>query len=140
MNRITTSPLLRLAIAIDGNASALLGLAAVLGTSSLAAGLGAPTAWVLAVSLFTLLYGVGMTVLAKARQLPVLLPWVLVIGNLGWVIASVALALSDWISPQPWALAVLHLQAGCVIIFSLLQYLGLRQSPASSAAWAAAAA
>ncbi|MCB1590428.1 MAG: hypothetical protein KDI56_16065 [Xanthomonadales bacterium] len=130
MSQLTVSPLLRLAIGLDGCVSALAGLASLIGLGSLAAGLGAPLAATLGVGLFMLLYGLGLTMISRAATVPSTLVWTLVLGNLGWVAASVALALSSWIQPQPWALALLLGQAGGVAVFSLLQYLGLRQAQA----------
>lgn len=128
MNPIRMLPLLRLALRLDGAVSGLAGIACLLLAGWLAGVLGAPDAAVLAVGAFLMIYGASLLVLASLDAPPRLLLWGIVGGNALWVLGSVALALSDWISPGTLGLVLLLGQAMIVFGFTELQYLGLRRS------------
>ena len=53
--------------------------------------------------------------------------WTLIALNVGWVIASVAVLLSGWISPSGAGIAFIVAQALLVGLFAGQQYVGLRQ-------------
>lgn len=134
MAAITASPLLRLALNLDGWMSALAGLLICLLRPALTPLLGAPPSWVGWLGLFMLGYGLLIAWTARRIQLPSAPIWTLVIGNGLWVVASVALAFSSWINPTSLGQALILAQAALVAIFAELEYLGLRRSePVSKA-------
>ena len=47
--------------------------------------------------------------------------WLVVIGNALWVLASVGLLFSDAIAPNLWGKAFIALQAGVVLVLSVLE-------------------
>jgi len=53
--------------------------------------------------------------------------WMLIALNVGWVVASVAVLLSGWISPSAAGVAFIVGQALLVSLFAGQQYVGLRQ-------------
>lgn len=131
---MTPTPLLRFALRLDGVASASVGLLACLGLGAVGNALGAPRAAVLAAGLFSLGYGVFAFWLGSRPRVRTTGVWAIVVGNLLWAAASVALGFSGWIAPTAVGLALLLAQAAAVALFAELQFLGLRQSRALAAA------
>lgn len=130
MYTLTVSPLLRLALRLDGVISFAAGLATSIRYASLEGVLGAPAGVILAVGVFMLAYGAAICWLSARTRIDQRLVWIVVIGNLIWAIDSVLLAGSDWIAPTALGIALILGQAALVAGFSALQYLGLRQSRA----------
>jgi hypothetical protein len=91
--------------------------------------LGAPPDWIAGLGLFMLCYGLLIGSTAGRTRLPSALVWTLVIGNGLWVVASIALAFSNWIEPTRHGQALILAQAALVAVFAELEYLGLRRSP-----------
>jgi hypothetical protein len=51
--------------------------------------------------------------------------WLVILGNAGWVIASLALIFGDWIAPNMLGIAFIGVQAIAVAILAALEYSGL---------------
>lgn len=130
MYTLTASPLLRLALRLDGVISFAAGLATSIGYASLEGVLGAPAGVILAVGVFMLAYGAAIGWLSTRARIDQRLVWIVTVGNLIWAIDSVLLARSDWIAPTALGIALILGQAALVAGFSTLQFLGLRQSRA----------
>jgi hypothetical protein len=130
MSTIIPSSLLRFALRLDGWASALAGLLTCLLRPALTPLLGAPPSWVMGLGFFMLGYGLLIAWTAGRERLPSALVWTLVIGNSLWVVASIALAWSSWIDPTALGRTLILVQAGLVLVFAELEYLGLRRSDA----------
>lgn len=64
-------------------------------------------------------------VLAVLRPVP-LLAWLVIAGNLLWVLESFALLLSGWVAPNALGAALIAGQALAVAALSLLEYAALR--------------
>lgn len=116
------------AVWLDAVVSLPAGLLALLLAAPLSAALGAPTAAVIGVASFAALYGAAMFPLSRRARPSARWPWILVVGNALWVIASVLLAVSSWIQPRPAGLALLLAQAAVVAVLCALQLRGMRQA------------
>jgi len=120
-----------LADAASGLASGLLQLAF---TAALAQPLNLPPSLLLGIGWFLLAYAafVGLT----GTRVPVSRTrvWLLVIGNLGWGAACVALLFSEMLQPSVWGVAYVVLQALFVTVMAELQWFGLRNAPQSALA------
>lgn len=62
---------------------------------------------------------------AALRQTPALV-WLVILGNVLWVIASFALLASAWIAPNYWGVAFVAGQAAVVALLTLMEYAALR--------------
>lgn len=65
--------------------------------------------------------------------------WFVILGNVGWVLASVWLLVGGAISPNALGVAFILFQAGAVAAFAALEYLGLQRLAAPSLASSAGA-
>ncbi|MCK7594501.1 hypothetical protein [Pseudomarimonas salicorniae] len=120
-------PLIQRALWLDGLVSLAAGLLCLPCAAWLAGELGVPYAAVLGLGAFMAAYGAGLLAWApRVRQPGPGLAW-LVAGNGMWVLASVALAFSDWIAPSAIGLGLLLGQAAIVLGITELQWLGLRR-------------
>lgn len=74
---------------------------------------------------------VGLFILATARGNPPnrALVWVVVLGNAGWVLASLALLVVDALAPNGLGIAFILAQAVVVAIFAEVEFLNLRREP-----------
>jgi hypothetical protein len=129
----TTAParqdrsLLRLALRLDALASGTLGLVALPGAAALAEPLGLPTALLVPVGIFLLVYATALWLLASRPRINRRAAGVVVVGNLVWAADSVGLLLGDWLSPTTLGVAVIAAQAAAVAGFAVLQWAGLRR-------------
>jgi hypothetical protein len=74
-----------------------------------------------------------MAVVATRATLPVPGVWLVILGNVGWVIASVALLVGGWVAPNALGLVFVLGQAAAVAGLSALEYVGLqRLAPAAA--------
>jgi len=137
MSRLNPSPLLCLSLRADAAVSIVAGLAAIASARLLADITTASVAAVLAVATFALIYGLALAWLSARRRLAAASARAIVIGNFGWVAASVAVAV--WLNPGPFGWCVLLGQAAAVLALAELQWLGLRRSEVIGARGMAAA-
>lgn len=72
--------------------------------------------------------------LAQQDMPPVLPAAIIVIGNLGWVAASVAVLLAYYGALSPIGVAVMTVQAIGVLLFALIEGAALKQPPTINAA------
>ncbi|MEX0922713.1 MAG: hypothetical protein WD489_00190 [Rhodovibrionaceae bacterium] len=59
--------------------------------------------------------------------------WLAILGNLLWIAASLALAVSGWVSPTALGLAFLLVQAAAVALLTVLEFAALRGGRAAAA-------
>jgi hypothetical protein len=50
-----------------------------------------------------------------------------IVGNAGWVLASIALLFTGWIAPNTLGIAVIAAQALAVAVFTELEFIGQRR-------------
>ncbi len=120
--------LLRTVLRLDACASGAMGLAAVVGASVLTGPLGAPDAYLRGLGAFLVLFAGALLVLAARPSMPVPAVWTVVLGNLAWVVASVATAVLAPLTAVGTVVVVA--QALAVVVFADLQWLGLRRMTA----------
>ncbi|MFI9010283.1 hypothetical protein ACIGNX_23920 [Actinosynnema sp. NPDC053489] len=116
--------LLRFALKLDGVASGGLGVIALLFHDDLPTGL--PGGLVIGLSVFLVLYGIGVFLLGlrPVRSLVA----VVVIANALWVLDSLLVAFAGWFPVTGLGVALIVAQAVAVTGFLILQVLGLRRS------------
>jgi glucose uptake protein GlcU len=57
--------------------------------------------------------------------------WAIIIANALWVVGSIVLLLSEWVTPNALGVAFIIAQALIVAILAELQYLGVRKNDES---------
>lgn len=124
----TDSRFLRLALKLDAVASGGLGAGTLVLSSQLDELFGTPAALTVGTGAFLVLFAAGLWVLASRARISPAAVWVVIAGNLGWVAASVAVALSDAFALTGLGLAFVLAQAAAVVVFADLEYLGLRKA------------
>ncbi|ONI83329.1 hypothetical protein ALI22I_32890 [Saccharothrix sp. ALI-22-I] len=121
--QVRNDGLLRFALKLDGVASGGLGLVALL-FNDLPTGL--PSGLVIGLSVFLLVYGVGVFLLGMRPIRPLVA--VVVIGNSVWVLDSFLTAFAGWFPVTGLGVFLILAQAVAVMGFITLQVLGLRRS------------
>lgn len=113
--------------------SFLSGLASVLFSRTIANFLGLSASWIIfALGIGLILYGIEIYVAARANPLHKGIVTFAVYADLAWVIVSALLIfanLADFTTAGKWAIAVV---ADIVLIFAILQFVGLRRLKISS--------
>ena len=79
---------------------------------------------------FLLLYGAAVAFLAMRKPPPPAVVWRLVIGNVGWALACVAVLLGGGMTPTGLGKAYVAVQALTVAVLAELQCFALRQGRA----------
>jgi hypothetical protein len=82
------------------------------------------------VGLFLIAYAASLWIIG-ARHVSVPAVWAVVIGNLLWVAASLVVVVAGWWSPSAAGTALVLAQAAAVVLFAVLQFLGVRVRAAS---------
>ena len=127
MTFIQPSRPLHIVLAVDAVASGALGLLQTFATAPLAQLLALPGALLLGSGVFLLAYAAMLVAIARSAALPQALLRVVILGNLAWAIACVALAaLASGIAPL--GIAYLGMQAAAVTAFAALQRHCLQRS------------
>ncbi|NUT38200.1 MAG: hypothetical protein HOV79_34555 [Hamadaea sp.] len=124
----TDSRFLRLALKLDAVASGGLGAGTLLLSSQLDQVLGTPVALTVGTGAFLVVFAAGLWVLASRARISPAAVWFVIVGNLGWVAASVAVAVSDAFALTGLGVAFVLAQAAAVVVFADLEYLGLRKA------------
>lgn len=130
MRTIEPARLLRLAFGLDAAGTAAVAAAQLLALDRLTVHLNLPQVLLLESGVFMAAYAALLLVLMRARRLPAGLVLFIAIGNLGWAAGCAATALA--LAPGAWGVGWLAFQAAAVVLFSALQFAGLKASgPAS---------
>ncbi len=128
MKTVQPARLLKFALFADAGASLALGVLQLLLPSMLTQQLGLPTLLLTGTGLFLLGYALILVLLASARQVWAAAIQFIVIGNVGWTVACVALLASSSVAPTLLGTAFIVAQAAAVLLFAYLQQAGLRES------------
>lgn len=123
-----SSPLLRGALLADAAASGGMALMLVFFAAALEGLLQIPARFLFNVGLVLVPYAALVGYLGTRESLPSWIVWVVIGGNVLWVLDSVLLAMSDWIAPNALGYAFIYGQALAVAAFAELQFVGLRRS------------
>ncbi len=128
MTTIRTHRILKIALLIDAAASLALIVPQLAFRQPLAELLALPPALLTGTAWFLILYAPFLAVLAMRKSLWQPLVWLVIIGNLGWSMASFGLLMSDQLAPSALGIAYVALQAVAVLGISALEYAGLKAS------------
>lgn len=113
---------LRQLVGFDAALCAVNGLAYLAGAAALDSVLGLPATFLRWVGVFLVAYAVLVAVVATRVTVPRLGVRVVVEANAGWVVASVALAVSQWSSPTVTGTAWILAQALVVAVLAVAQH------------------
>jgi hypothetical protein len=131
---IISSTLLRRALLGDGITSGAMALLTVAAAAPLANLLALPEPFLRETGLLLIPYALFVGYLGSRATLPVGLAWLIVAGNTAWTLASFALLLGNWLSPNLLGEIFIAMQAIAVGVLAELQYIGTRRSGAGVAA------
>ena len=127
------STLLRRVLMTDTAFSGISVLALILAAGPLAGPLGLPESFLRSLGLILVPFVAFIAWVALRRPVVVGAVWTLIAGNALWVLASIALLASGWLSPSGLGIAFIVGQAVIVGLFAELQFIGLRRSTAAEA-------
>ena len=128
MTIIRTHRLLKIALLLDAGASAFLVIPQLAFGQPLAQLLALPPGLLQNSAWFLLFYAPMLAVLGLSRTLWQPLVWLVILGNIAWSLASVALLMSDLVAPSVFGTAYVALQALAVLGLAGLEFAGLRAS------------
>lgn len=99
-------------------------------TDALAGLLRLPAPLLTGSGLFMLVYASAIAFVATREPIMRTVVWVVVVGNLGWALACIALLASGLLAPTGLGTAWVLMQAAVVAVLAELQWTGLRRAPA----------
>lgn len=126
--------ILRLALIADAVASGATALLLLAGASLLTDMLGLPVELMRYAGLILVPFVAFVAFVGTRREIPRVAVAAIVAVNFAWVVASVALLVSGWVSPTLLGYAFVLAQALAVGVFAELQWIGLRRSALRHAA------
>lgn len=128
MRTIIPSSLLRIAFLADAGASGLVALLQVFGGGTLSRMTNLPHGLVLGTGLFLLAYAALLVVTARSASVVWALVAGIIVGNMAWAVACMALLATDLIAPTGVGLVFIMLQILTVSSFAGIELAGLRAS------------
>jgi hypothetical protein len=120
--------LLRRSLNLDAVASGGLGLLLAAAGTLLDEPLGIPSSALVPVGVFLVAYAAALWFVGSRPRVSRPAVWVVVVGNLLWVAASVVAAIAGWWSPTAVGTGFVLAQAAAVALFAELQFTGLRRA------------
>jgi|SRR5882672_7545746 len=134
MTRIPMNTFLRSALALDAIASGVMGVALSAVPVLLANLLALPEMLLRYTGIFLIVYALFVAWMAT-RERPIgALVWAIIIGNAIWVIDSLLLLASGWVTPTALGYVFVIVQAVAVGVFAELQFIGVRKTAPRAAA------
>jgi hypothetical protein len=122
------SGLLRLALKLDAVATGALALLALVAGPLLAELLGIPSSLLWPLGLFLAAYATAIWIIGTRASINRAAVWAAVALNLLWAVDSVAAVAPGWLPLTTLGVAFVLAQAGAVLVFAELQFLGLRRA------------
>ncbi|MEV4414813.1 hypothetical protein [Catellatospora sp. NPDC049609] len=119
--------LLRIALAADAVASGAMGVLLLAAGGPLGELLGAPRSLSAPVGAFLIGYAALLVAIGTRRRISRGAVWTVIVGNAGWVIASVVLTLAGPYPLTGAGTAFVLVQAAAVAALAELQFVGLRR-------------
>lgn len=132
MSRIEPNTFLRYALLADAVASGATGLLLIAGAGLLEGLLNIPLALSREAGLVLIPYVAFVAYVGTRETIARGAVWAIIVANVLWATASVALLLSGWIAPNLLGMAFIALQAAVVAVFGELQFIGLRRAAATA--------
>jgi hypothetical protein len=130
---IHPSSFLRRALQADAIFSGVSAVMLTIGAGQFAPLLNLPETLLRETGLFLIAYAALVGWLGTRQSMPRVLVGVVIAGNAAWTLASIALLLSDAVTPNLLGETAIALQAIVVGALAELQYVGLRRSSATLA-------
>ena len=127
MSSLTSSPLLKRVLLVDGLTSLTLGVLLMVAAGVASTALGLPEGLLRAAGLICLPFAAAVLWLARQGRPPEAAIWIVIAGNGAWVAASIMLLVSGWVAPTLLGLAVVIAQAILVGLFAELQLVGWKR-------------
>jgi hypothetical protein len=118
---------LRRVLQLDAAATGATGLLLLGGTSFLHGLLNLPVSLLTYAGIFSVGWALTLGIASLRERLSQSFVWTIIIANVAWVIGSVALLVSGYVSPSFLGYAFVIAQALAVDIFAALQFFGLRR-------------
>ncbi len=128
MRVVVPSLLLRRALVADAVASGAVALAQLAGGDALAGALALPRGLLLETGAFLAAYTALLVVMARRPRLPAALVQLVVVGNVGWALAAVAILAEGLVAPGVMGAAWLLAQAAATAGLAAWERAGLRAS------------
>jgi hypothetical protein len=125
---IHSSSFLRRALQADAIFSGVSAVMLTIGAGQFAPLLNLPETLLRETGLFLIAYAALVGWLGTRQSMPRVLVGVVIAGNAAWTLASIALLLSDAVTPNLLGETAIALQAIVVGVLAELQYVGLRRS------------
>ena len=125
---INSSIFLRGALLADAIASGVMGLLLAIAATPLESLLALPDAFLREAGVLLIPYALFVGYLGSRARLPVGLAWLIVARNTVYALASFALLLGHWLSPNLLGELFIAAQAVVVGVLAELQYIGMRRS------------
>jgi hypothetical protein len=119
---------LRRVLIVDAASSAACGLLLLLDTQLFADLFGLPAALLREIGIIFLPFAALVAALATRQAVPTAGVWIVICGNVAFVLASVALLTGSFVSPTVLGEAFVIAQAVVVAIIAEAEYLGLRKA------------
>ncbi len=123
----TPSLFLRRVLQLDALATGMTGLLLLGGTGLLHGLLNLPVPLMTYAGIFCVGWAATLGFASLRERLARGFVWTIIVANVAWVIGSVALLLSGYVSPTWLGYAFVIAQAIAVDVFAALQYFGLRR-------------
>ena len=132
---IATDPsaTLRRALLLDAAASGTMGVMLALAAGALHPLLGLPESLLRWVGIFLIPFALFLLTIALRAPAPRALVMTIVVGNVLWVVASLALLLSGEVAPTTLGTSFIIAQAIAVAVFAYFEHGALRRDPATLA-------
>jgi hypothetical protein len=121
---------LRTVLRIDAATCVATGLLMTLGASSLAGLTQLPSQLLFAAGLSLLPIAAFIVFVAARAPVWPLGVWLIILGNIGWVLASVWLLIAGTVTPNALGAAFVIVQAMAVAVLATLEFMGVRDAPA----------
>jgi hypothetical protein len=124
----TESRFLRTILTLDAVTCGVMGAGLLALNSRLDAWLGVPAALTIGTGVFLLAFAAALWTLATRARISPVAVWLVILGNLGWVVASVVVAFGDLFALTGLGVAFIVAQAAAVVVIADLEYVGLRKA------------
>jgi hypothetical protein len=128
MTTIHPSPLLRQALLADATTSGAFGLLMLLAAGPLSHLLGLPEMLLRSAGAILLPFVALLAWLGLRERMHKALIWAVILGNTLWIVDSLLLLVSGWVSPTGAGYAFVIAQALVVLMYAEFQIVGLRRS------------
>ncbi len=119
-------------LALDGATCAVMGAALLMGPTPIAGATGIPASLLFWAGASLMPIAAFMAISSRAAAVPAWAAFVVIAGNLSWIIASIVLPLTGLIAPNVFGWAFLLGQAIIVAVLTKLEYGALADSTTGS--------